>query len=177
MNLKRFKTFLKEEATQDGFNEFVENTLEKNNIEVKLANDFLTPEFDFTGIVYKVVFFPKEEVMKYYTNEGTDHKGLTDILVKTFNQNRYVFFCKSLKSVENQISYPNLFKITETQVGIVYSNKVANIVDLTKYTGKNPKVKERLNKTQEVIGFEDLTINKIDALYIFEKNGWVMKQI
>lgn len=170
--MKTFKQFINE--SQLSFNVFVEKTLKDNKIDSSAANEFLIPEYEYSGLIYKVIFLEQEEVMKYYNpEEGLgDPKGLADVIVKNFNPNRYVFYNKSLTGVENFIKYPNLFKISNEQIGVIYSKKTTTAIDLEKYDGKDPSIKKRIKQTQEVLDFEDITIKAVDGIYEFTDKGW-----
>ncbi|NCP97702.1 hypothetical protein GW796_05605 [archaeon] len=175
--MKTFKQFITEANLY--FNVFVEKTLKNNTIDISQANEFLTPEYQYSGVIYKVLFVNKEEVLKYYNPEEgiQDAKGLASVIVKKFNPNRYVFYSKSLTGLDNLIKYPNLFKISDDQIGVIYSKKTNIAIDLTKYEGKDPSIKKRLSQTQEVLDFEDIKINKIDAVYLLTNSGWVLKTL
>lgn len=172
--MKRFRHFIREDVSNQEFTAFVDEVLTTNQIDPKKANDFLTNEFNYKGLLYKVIFCPLAEIQNFSQNGIPDVKAIADFIVKKFNISRYVFFNKSLKGLENAIKYPGLFNISEDQVGVIYSNKTAGSIDLTMYKGlggKNLEVLARLEATDPVLSFEDLTINKIDGLYIFQ-DGW-----
>lgn len=172
--MKRFRRFITEDQSNQEFVSFTEDALTTNQIDVKKANDFLTNEFNYRGVLYKVIFVPRAEVENFSQGGVPDLKAIADYIVKKFNTARYVFFYKSLQGLENAIKYPGLFTISEDQIGVIYSNKTEGSIDLTKYEslgGKNIKVLERIEQTQPVLSFEDITINKIDGLYLFD-DGW-----
>ena len=172
--MKRFKQFINEEASNQEFISFVEKVLTSNQIDTNQANDFLVNSFNYSGLLYKVIFCPLAEVQNFSEGGIPDTKAITDYIVKRFNTSRYVFFCKSLKGLENHIKYPGLFNIKEDQIGVIYSNKTAGSIDLTKYKdlgGNNIEVLKRIEETEPVLSFEDITINKIDGLYLFQ-DGW-----
>lgn len=168
--MKSFKIFLKESEDRL-FNGFVEETLSNNKISLDKAKDFLTPEYNYKGILYRVTFHPKNDIEKYFLEDYIDTKNITKYIVNKFNPDRYVFFSKSLEGIKNLINYPNLFNVSENQIGVIFSIKPAASIDLTKYTGKNIEIKKRLELTKEVLSFEDRNIKNIDALYIF-LDGW-----
>lgn len=175
----RFRQFLKENSSLP-FNSFIEKTIKTNTIDAQSANEFLEVATTYKGTIYKVIFLLAAEVLKYYDAEKglSDPKGLADVVVKKFNPNRYVFFCKSLSGVDAQIKYPGLFKISEDQIGVVFSKKATTAIDLTLYDGKDPAVAKRVEATQEVLDFEDITITRIDAIYLFnQESGWKLRPL
>lgn len=172
--MKRFKQFINEDSSNKEFVTFAEKVLTTNQIDIEQANSFLVNSFNYSGLLYKVIFCPLTEVQNFSEGGVPDTKAITDYIVKKFNTSRYVFFCKSLKGLENHIKYPGLFNIKEDQVGVIYSNKTAGSIDLTKYEslgGANIEVLKRVEETEPVLSFEDITINKIDGLYLFQ-DGW-----
>lgn len=170
--MKSFRQFLKEEKDKE-FDSFVEETLTTNKIPSIKAKDFLVPEYNYTGIIYRVVFHPKPTIERYFSDTEIDTKGITKYVSSKFNHDRYVFFSKSLEGIKALIDYPNLFNINENQIGVIFSVKPAASIDLTKYAGNNIEVKERLQDTEEVLSFEDINIRNIDALYLYdEDSGW-----
>ena len=170
MKLMSLKKFICEEQNKE-FDSFVENVITTNKVPTISAKDFLNEKFNYTGIIYRVVFHPKAEIEKYMLEDSIDTKAITQFISKNFNHDRYAFFSKSINGIKELISYPNLFKINEEHVGVVFSIKPPASIDLTKYQGANIEVKNRLSKTEEVLSFEDLDIKNIDAMYLFD-NGW-----
>lgn len=168
--MKSFKRFLREEVDKE-FNSFVEEVLTTNRVATQKAKDFLTNNYNYTGLIYRVVFHPRTEIEKYMSEEEINTKGITKYITSKFNHDRYVFFTKSLNGIKGMIEYPNLFKFTEEQVGVVFSIKPAASIDLTKYSGDNIEVKDRLETNEEVLSFEDMNIRNIDALYLYDE-GW-----
>lgn len=177
MNLVRFKKFIllkEDEASQESFNSFVEDVITTNKIDIQKANSFFDEIYDYKKPLFRVIFIPRSEFDKYQTEDDVNHKDLSNYISSLIDQKRLVFFSKSITNLENLIKFPGLFKIDESHVGVVIMSTPQSTIDLTKYNGKNPKVVERLKKTQEVLSFEDLKITKIEAVYKF-KDGWKME--
>ena len=170
MKIKHLKQYIKE-AVDPAFNEFVEETLRNNRVDIKVSTSFIGSSYGYKGSVYRVVFKPTADVMKFDSAEGVDVKALTTYLTKDLNLNKCVLWCKSIKNVVAQIKFPSLYTLNENVIGIIYSDKSSAMIDLTKYTGKDPNIVKRLAETQELVGYEDININKIEAAYAFD-NGW-----
>jgi hypothetical protein len=171
MRLKSFKTFLTEDKNK-AFNSFVEEVVTTNKVSNMKAKDFLVPENNYTGILYRIVFYAKDQIEQYFNGETVDTKGITQFITANFNSNRYAFFSKSLQGIKGMIDYPNLFKVNENIVGVIFSIKPKASIDITKYSGQNAQVKDRVNKTEEVLSFEDMNISNIDGLYIYDEEGY-----
>jgi hypothetical protein len=171
MKIKTFKTFLIEDKNK-AFNSFIEDVITTSKVSNMKAKDFLLPEYNYTGICYRVVFYPKANIEQYFSGETVDTKGITQFISANFNSNRYAFFTKSLQGMKALITYPDLFKIKEDIVGIIFSIKPKASIDLTKYSGMNSQIKDRLSKTEEILSFEDMTINNIDGMYLYDEEGW-----
>lgn len=170
--MRTFKQYLRlVEETDKEFNSFVEEVITTNQINAMKAKDFLTPQYNYTGLIYRVVFHPKAEIEKYMNADQIDTKSIAKYVSAKFNHDRYVFFSKTLNGIKNFITYPNLFTIDENQIGVVFSVQPPASIDLTKYTGENIQVKDRLDQTEEVLSFEDMNIKNIDALYLYD-DGW-----
>jgi hypothetical protein len=170
--MKSFKTFrrlLEEKDTE--FNSFVEEVITTNKIEPNKAKDFLIPKYNYTGLIYRVVFHPKATVEQYMVDDNIDTKGLSQMVASKFNHDRYVFFSKSLNGIKAMINYPSLYNVNENLVGVVFSIQPAASIDMTKYDGQNILVNNRLDSTEELLSFEDMNIKNIDALYLYDE-GW-----
>jgi hypothetical protein len=159
------------EEKDTAFDSFVEDVLTTNRVATAKAKDFLTPNYNYTGLIYRVVFHPKATVEQYMVDDNIDTKGLSQMISSKFNHDRYVFFSKSLNGIKAMINYPNLYNINENQVGVVFSIQPAASIDMTKYQGQNIQVNDRLKQTEELLSFEDMNIKNIDALYLYDE-GW-----
>lgn len=168
--IKRFKKFLKENVMEDSFNAFVEESFSGGQIDKNKAKVFIDePDYQYNGDSYRVIWAPAQDIINQKT-----FKNIARYISNKFlnDPNNYKFF---YKTAEDAFASKIYVKNTEDKTGIIFMVEAKNAIDISKYTGDNDAVKERVEASNPILYFEPLNINTIYGKIIYDQytdEGW-----
>lgn len=170
--IKSFKKYLKENILEDTFNSFVEESFSGGQIDKNKAKVFLNePDYLYNGDSYRVIWAPTQDIINQKT-----FKNIARYISNKFlnDPNVYKFF---YKTPEDAFASKIYVKNTEEKTGIIFLVEAKNAIDLSKYTGDQDAIKERVEAISPILYFEPLNINTIYGKIVYDQytdDGWVL---
>ena len=168
--IKSFKKYLKENVLEDTFNAFVEESFSGGQIDKNKAKVFLDePDYLYNGDSYRVIWASTQDIINQKT-----FKNIARFVSNKFlnDPNVYKFF---YKTPEDAFASKIYVKNTEDKTGVIFLVEAKNAIDLSKYTGDNESIKERIESSNPILYFEPLNINAIYGKIVYDQytdDGW-----